>query len=108
MRGLAEYISQNAPMYQELKVRNVTYINVRKGLDVVNAAQRFLACQGYRETGTRLKNMALLECNKLLRENILQTPDNTGHRMITADRNCYVYLHLPAGSSRRYRRRREH
>lgn len=90
--GLAEHINLYVPLYREISVKNKTYFNVRTASDAVDATQGFLAKHGIREKGMSLKDLALCECDKLLRSNILVLADRMQYQAIRRDPNFYIYV----------------
>lgn len=98
--GLAEHISRHAPLYREVRVKNKTYFNVRRSSDVVDAAQGFMNMYDIYERGLSQKDLALCECQKLLRARVLVMADFMRYRAIRRDPNCYLYLRLSPVRSR--------
>lgn len=99
--GLAEYIARTARLIRRLEYKNKIYVNVRTGSDVLAAAEAFLTRKGIRVRGLSQPDLALRECDKLLRARLLKLADTSRHRTVTAEAGCYVHLFLPTrtGSS---------
>lgn len=106
MPGLADYIVSWSPTYQERNDGQRVYFRVRTASDVLTAAEGFLRSQGFRERGMSMKDLAMRECIKLMRNNILELANRGRYSTLRRSSNCFVRVRVSSSRGSSSRRRR--
>eukprot|EP00171_Calliarthron_tuberculosum_P014969 IDg14969t1 len=106
--SLADYLFQSAPKYRSLSDGRSTYINVSKASDVLIYAENFLNSEGIRSERMSQRDLALRECNKLVRSGIIELANKTYHPRLDRSPNCLVFVRMPSSRGSSSQRRRHH
>lgn len=103
--GLASFLAANTHKYRSLSDGRRTYLNVHKATDILIMAEFFLNSNNIRSGRMRQRDLAMAECNKLVRSRILVLADTSQYRSLARNPNCLVFIRMQPkiGSSSRRR-----